>query len=71
MLSIISSVFGFVTKFLPLIFAYKAGSDAAQKAGLKDAVEKANERNKIENEIWVLSSDTVTKRLRKRWRREP
>lgn len=71
MLSIISSVFSFVTKFLPLIFAYKAGSDAAQKAGLKDAVEKANERNKIENEIWVLSSDTVTKRLRKRWRREP
>lgn len=71
MLSLISSVFGFVTKLLPVIFAYKAGSDAAQKAGLKDAVEKANERNKIENEIWVLSSDTVTKRLRKRWRREP
>jgi hypothetical protein len=71
MLSLISSVFGFVTKFLPVIFAYKAGSDAAQKAGLEDAVEKANERNKIENEIWVLSSDTVTKRLRKRWRREP
>ena len=47
MLSLFSSLFGFFTRVLPLIFAYKAGSDAARKAGLEDALDKVNERNKI------------------------
>ena len=70
MLSLFSSLFGFFTRVLPLIFAYKAGSDAARKAGLEDALDKVNERNKIETEISMLSSGDVIKRLRKRWRRD-
>ena len=70
MLSLFSSLFGFFTRVLPLIFAYKAGSDAARKAGLEDALDKVNERNKIETEISMLSSGAVIKRLRKRWRRD-
>jgi len=70
MLSLFSSLFGFFTRVLPLIFAYRAGSNAAQKAEMEDALEKVKERNKIETEINMLSSADVSKRLRKRWRRE-
>tara|TARA_R100000963_G_scaffold14357_1_gene10320 strand:- start:3710 stop:3931 length:222 start_codon:yes stop_codon:yes gene_type:complete len=70
MLSIISSLFSFFTKVLPLIFAYRAGSNAAQKKEMEDAFDKVKERNEIENEINMLSSGTISKRLRKRWRRE-
>lgn len=70
MLSLFSSLFGFFTRVLPLIFAYKAGSNAAQKAEMEDSLEKVKERNKIETEISMLSSADVSKRLRKRWRRE-
>lgn len=70
MLSIVSSLFSFFTKILPLIFAYRAGSNAAQKKELEDALNKVKERNKIENEINLLSSGAIAKRLRKRWRRE-
>ena len=70
MLSLFSSLFGFFTRVLPLIFAYKAGSDAANKASLEDTIDKVNERNKIETEISMLSSGAVIKRLRKRWRRD-
>ena len=37
---------------------------------IEDAIDKVNERNKIENEINMLSSGDVIKRLRKRWRRD-
>lgn len=69
MFSLFSSLLGFFTRVLPLVFAYRAGSNAAQKADMEDALEKVSERNKIETDISMLSSSSVSKRLRKRWRR--
>lgn len=69
MLSLFSSVLNIFTKILPLIFAFKAGRDNAQKKELEQAVKNTQERNKIENEVSRMSDDVVTKRLRKRWRR--
>ena len=69
MLSLFSSVLNIFTKILPLIFAFKAGRDNAQKKELKQAVKNTQERNKIENEVNRMSDDVVIKRLRKRWRR--
>ena len=69
MLSLLSSVLNIFTKILPLIFAFKAGRDNAQKKELEQAVKNTQERNKIENEVNRMSDDVVIKRLRKRWRR--
>ena len=69
MLSLLSSVLNIFTKILPLIFAFKAGRDNAQKKELEQAVKNIQERNKIENEVNRMSDDVVIKRLRKRWRR--
>ena len=69
MLSLLSSVLNIFTKILPLIFAFKAGKDNAQKKELEQAVKNTQERNKIENEVNRMSDDVVIKRLRKRWRR--
>jgi hypothetical protein len=69
MLSLFSSVLNIFTKILPLIFAFKAGRDNAQKKELEQAVKNTQERNKIENEVSRMSDDVVIKRLRKRWRR--
>jgi hypothetical protein len=69
MLSLFSSVLNIFTKILPLIFAFKAGRDNAQKKELEQAVKNTQERNKIENEVNRMSDDVVIKRLRKRWRR--
>ena len=69
MLSLFSSVLNIFTKILPLIFAFKAGRDNAQKKELEQAVKNIQERNKIENEVNRMSDDVVIKRLRKRWRR--
>ena len=69
MLSLFSSVLNIFTKILPLIFAFKAGRDNAQKKELEQAVKNTQERNKIENEVNRMSDDVIIKRLRKRWRR--
>jgi hypothetical protein len=69
MLSLVSSIFSFFAKILPLVFAFKAGRDNAKKKELEVAVDNAKERNKIENEVNKLSDDDVSKQLRKRWRR--
>lgn len=69
MLSLFSSVLNIFTKILPLIFAFKAGRDNAQKKELEQAVKNTHERNKIENEVSRMSDGDVIKRLRKRWRR--
>ena len=69
MFSLFSSVLNIFTKILPLIFAFKAGKDNAQKKELEQAVKNTQERNKIENEVNRMSDDVVIKRLRKRWRR--
>jgi hypothetical protein len=64
MLSLFSSVLNIFTKILPLIFAFKAGRDNAQKKELEQAVKNTQERNKIENEVNRMSDDVVIKRLR-------
>jgi hypothetical protein len=69
MVSLVSSILSFFTKILPLIFAFKAGKDNAEKKELETVVDNAKERNKIENEVDRLSDADVSKRLRKRWRR--
>ena len=69
MLSLFSSVLNIFTKILPLIFAFKAGRDNAQKKELEQAVKNTQERNKIENEVSRMSDGDVINRLRKRWRR--
>ena len=69
MLSLFSSVLNIFTKILPLIFAFKAGRDNAQKKELEQAVKNTQERNKIENEVSRMSDGDVIKRLRKSWRR--
>ena len=69
MLSLFSSVLNIFTKILPLVFAFKAGRDNAQKKELEQAVKNTQERNKIKNEVSRMSDGDVIKRLRKRWRR--
>ncbi len=69
MLSLFSSVLNIFTKILPLVFAFKAGRDNAQKKELEQAGKNTQERNKIENEVSRMSDGDVIKRLRKRWRR--
>ena len=69
MLSLFSSVLNIFTKILPLIFAFKAGRDNAQKKELEQAIKNTQERNKIENEVNRMSDGNVVKRLRKRWMR--
>ena len=69
MLSLFSSVLNIFTKILPLVFAFKAGRDNAQKKELEQAVKNTQERNKIENEVSRMSDGDVIKRLRNRWRR--
>ena len=43
MLSLVSSILGFFTKILPLIFAFKAGKDNAEKKELETVVDNAKE----------------------------
>jgi len=69
MLSLVSSIISFLGKILPLLLAFKAGKDNAEKKELETAVDNAKERNKIENKVDKLSDDDVSKQLRKRWRR--
>ena len=69
MLSLVSSIISFLGKILPLLLAFKAGKDNAEKKELETAVDNAKERNKIENKVDKLSDGDVSKQLRKRWRR--
>ena len=69
MLSLVSSIIGFLGKILPLLFAFKAGKDNAEKKELETAVDNAKKRNKIEKKVDMLSDADVSKQLRKRWRR--
>jgi len=68
--SIVSSVVNIFTKILPLLFAYKAGKNSAEKKELEDAIEKNREADKIEEDIDRMADDAVTSELRKRWRRK-
>ena len=68
--SIVSSVVNIFTKILPLLFAYKAGKNSAEKKELEDAIEKNRKRDKVEEDIERLSNDSVVSKLRNRWRRK-
>jgi len=69
MLSLFSSVLNIITKVFPMLLAFKAGRDNAQKQELETAIENVKERNKIENETNKLSSSAISNKLLKRWKR--
>ena len=69
MLSLVSSLLNIITKVFPMLLAFKAGRDNAQKQELETAIENVKERNKIENETNKLSSSAVSNKLLKRWKR--
>ena len=69
MLSLFSSVLNIFTKVFPMLLAFKAGRDNAQKQELETAIENVKERNKIENKTNKLSSSAVSDKLLKRWKR--
>ena len=59
MLSLLSSVLNIFTKILPLIFAFKAGRDNAQKKELEQAVKNTQERKNIAVKIWIPEGNFV------------
>ena len=67
MLSLVGSLVSFVTKVLPMLFAWKAGKSSAEKAVLEQASEIVEKANEVERELDQLSDDSITKQLRKRW----
>ena len=67
MLSLVGSLVSFVTKVLPMLFAWKAGKSSAEKAVLEQASEIVENANEVERKLDQLSDDTITKQLRKRW----
>jgi hypothetical protein len=69
MLSLVSSVLNIITKIFPMLLAFKAGRDNAQKQELETAIETVKERNKIENETNKLSSSAISDKLLKHWKR--
>jgi hypothetical protein len=69
MIGLVSSVFSFFTRVLPLLFAYKSGKDKAKQEQLEEVIEDVNEANKIENDVDRATDSDVINRLR-RWRRD-
>jgi hypothetical protein len=69
MLSLFSSILNIITKVFPMLLAFKAGRDNAQKQELETAIENVKERNKIENETNKLSASAISNKLLKRWKR--
>jgi len=67
MLSLVGSLVSFVTKVLPMLFAWKAGKSSAEKAVLEQASEIVENANEVERKLDQLSDDSITKQLRKRW----
>ena len=68
---ILTTVTGIVTVTSLIVAGTKTPDpDSVMGKIYKDSLEKVKERNKIETEINMLSSADVSKRLRKRWRRE-
>ena len=67
MLSIVGNIIGFITKVIPMLFAYRAGKKSAQvdiQENESEIVEKANE---VERKIDRIHNDAVSEQLRKRW----
>jgi|TARA_R110002020_G_C15919600_1_gene742708 hypothetical protein len=66
-LSLVGNIIGFVTKVLPMLLAWRAGKNAAEKAVLEQETNIVEKSNEVERELDQLSDDSITQRLRKRW----
>ena len=67
MLSIIGNVIGFLSKLLPMLFAYRAGKKSAQVDVLENESKMVERANEVERRIDRITSDAVNEQLRKRW----
>ncbi len=67
MLSIVGNIIGFITKVMPMLFAYRAGKKAAQVDTLEKESKIVEKANEIERRIDRIHSDAVSEQLRKRW----
>jgi hypothetical protein len=67
MLSIFGNIIGFITKVIPMLFAYRAGKKSAQVDILEKESEIVEKANEIERKIDRIHSDAVSEQLRKRW----
>jgi hypothetical protein len=68
--SFIGNIFGFFSKVLPLIFAWKAGKDSAQASILEKESEIMEDSNEVERDVDRMSDDTVRKQLRDNWTKQ-
>jgi len=66
-LSIIGNVIGFLSKLLPMLFAYRAGKKSAQVDVLENESKMVERANEVERRIDRITSDAVNEQLRKRW----
>jgi len=67
MLSIVGNIIGFITKVVPMLFAYRAGKKSAQVDILENESEMVEKANEVERKIDRIHSDAVSEQLRKRW----
>jgi ABC-type protease/lipase transport system fused ATPase/permease subunit len=67
MLSIVGNIIGFITKVVPMLFAYRAGKKSAQVDMLENESEMVEKANEVERNIDRIHSDAVSEQLRKRW----
>jgi hypothetical protein len=67
MLSIVGNIIGFVTKVIPMLFAYRAGKKSAQVDVLENESKMVEKANEVERRIDRIHSDAVSEQLRKRW----
>ena len=67
MLSIVGNIIGFITKVIPMLFAYRAGKKSAQVDILENESEIVEKANEVERKIDRIHNDAVSEQLRKRW----
>jgi hypothetical protein len=67
MLSIVGNIIGFITKVIPMLFAYRAGKKSAQVEQLENEAEIVEKANEVERRIDRIHSDAVSEQLHKRW----
>lgn len=67
MLSIVGNIIGFITKVVPMLFAYRAGKKSAQVDILENESEMVEKANEVERNIDRIHSDAVSEQLRKHW----
>ena len=67
MLSIFGNIIGFITKVIPMLFAYRAGKKSARVDILEKESEIVENANEVERRIDSIHSDAVSEQLRKHW----